>query len=137
MDSNRGAQKMYLAYKYVTIAIVIVRANYCADRLGLPVDHPIKENGLTFKFAVSPRAMPYVDHGGAIDVTNFSFSFGDRHCFIVKLHSFGGLSAAEQNETLSHAKSLVTTNQSYELATNWLRLLDVDIAKLEAAIKPE
>jgi hypothetical protein len=81
--------------------------------------------------------MPYVDHGGAIDVTNFSFSFGDRHCFIVKLHSFGGLSAAEQNETLSHAKSLVTTNQSYELATNWLRLLDVDIAKLEAANKPE
>ncbi len=110
---------------------MLAKANYFADKLDLPLQKPICETNVQFRFIVPPTARPYVDIGGRIDVNHYSFSCGDKHCFITKLDPFGNLSSAEQNEMLSHEKSLIATNQAYQLATNWLTSIDVNIKKLE------
>jgi hypothetical protein len=47
-----------LAYKYVAVAVMLAEINYCAGRLHLPIDLPIKEQDV--KAAVfPPRAIGF------------------------------------------------------------------------------
>jgi len=39
-------------------------------------------------------------------------------------------------EKLSKEKSLISTNEAYQLATNWLRAISVDVNRLEAKFPP-
>jgi hypothetical protein len=131
---------MYIAYDYVAVAILVAKANLCAINLHLPIPAPVVQSSLSFKLVAPPKAVAYLGFGGRVDCQQYTFSFGDPpqdHCFIAKLDPFGDLSVAEQNELLSRQKSLLDTNGAYRLATNWLRLMDIDVLKLEKARKPE
>lgn len=129
---------MFLAYKYVTLAILLAEASFYADRLDLPVTRPITEKHLTFGLVAPPTIAREGGAGGRLDFDQYSVSEGHHpHCFITKLDPFGGLSVAEQNGMLSHQKSLIDSNGAYRLATNWLTQIDVDVAKLERTNKVE
>jgi len=129
---------MYLAYKFVVITVLVAEANFCTERLSLPVNRPITENKLSYKFVTPPDILSLGGAGGRVDFGQYSFSEGHHpHFFINKNDPFGDLSAAEQNEMLSHKKSLINTNEAYQLATNWLASVDVDVSKLEQTSKWE
>ena len=48
---------MLLAYKYVGLAVLLAEANFNAERLNLPVQRPIQESQLTFKFIFSTNTL--------------------------------------------------------------------------------
>jgi hypothetical protein len=129
---------MFLAYQYVTIAILLADANFYADKLNLPVSRPVREEYLTFKI-VTPASIVRADGaGGRLDFEGYSVSEGSHpHCFITKLDPFEGRSIADQNEILSHQKSLVDSKGAYQLATNWLARIGVDVLELEKGNKLE
>jgi hypothetical protein len=124
---------MLLAYKCVAVAVLVAEANFNAERLNLPIERPIVESRLTFKFIAPLSTLKDDGFGGRVDAGHYAFSEGGRpgYRYITKLDPFGGLSMAEENEMLSHHKSLVGTNGAYQLATNWLALIDVDVRELE------
>jgi hypothetical protein len=130
---------MYLAYKYVGIAVLVAEANFNAERLNLPIERPIQESRLTFKLLAPPSVLADDGFEGGIHVDHYAFNEGGRACYryIARLDPFGGLSMAEENEMLSHHKSLVGTNGAYQLATNWLALIDVDVRELERTNRAE
>ena len=130
---------MLLAYKYVGLAVLLAEANFNAERLNLPVQRPIQESQLTFKFIFSTNTLVFGGFAGRVDAGQYSFSEGGgrRYRSVIKLDPFGGMSAAEQNEALSHQKSLITTNEAYQLAVSWLRAIDVDVQELEKHNKTE
>jgi hypothetical protein len=124
---------MLLAYKYVAVAVLIAEANFNAERLNLPIERPIVESKLTFNYLPPITTLKDDGFGGRVDAGHYAFSEGGRpgYRYITKLDPFGGLSMAEENEMLSHHKSLVGTNEAYQLASNWLALIDVDVRELE------
>ena len=124
---------MFLAYKFVGIAVLVAEANFSAEKLNLPIGRPIQESRLTFKMIAPISVLKDDGFGGSIHVDNYAFSEGGRarYRYITRLDPFGGLSMAAENEMLSHHKSLVGTNGAYRLASNWLALIDVDVRELE------
>src|SRR5258708_30442911 len=117
---------MYLAYRYVGLAVLLAEANFNAERLNLPIQRPIQESQVTFKFLFSPRFVHGGRFGGRIDAGGYSFGEGgsDQIRHVVKLDPFGGASAAGPNPTLSRQGSLITTNAAYLLAARWLKAID-------------
>jgi hypothetical protein len=130
---------MLLAYKYVALTVLIAEANFNAERLNLPINRPVVESQLTFTLIAPTNILEMGGFMGSIHAQQYAFSEGggNHYRLVAKLDSFGGLSSAEQNEMLSHEKSLITTNQAYQLATNWLTLIDVNVRELETTNKWE
>jgi len=130
---------MYLAYNYVGLVVLLAEAHFNAERLNLPVECPIQESQLTFKYIAPPQILRYGGFMGAVHAGQYAFDEGGgRHYrHVAKLDPFGGLSMAERNEALSHQKSQVTTNEAYQLAARWLRAIDVDVPELEKTNKVE
>lgn len=128
---------MYLAYKYIALVALLIEANFDSERLALPVSLPIQTNQLTFKIYTPVDLLSSEEFGGRVDAGGYAFSAGGKFNYIWRIDPFGELSAAEQNEMLSHEKSLISSNQAYQLATNWLTLIDVDVHKLEKTNKWE
>jgi len=125
---------MLLAYKYVALAVLIAEANFNAERLDLPIPRPIKEEQLTFKL-IAPTNILNLGFMGSIRTPQYMFSEGGdrRYRLLAKLDQEGytELSGAVYNKILEHEKSLINTNQAYQLATNWLARIDVDVTALE------
>jgi hypothetical protein len=130
---------MLLAYKYVAAAVLVAEANFNAERLELPIEKPILLSKLAWTYIPPVSTLKDDGFGGRIDAGHYAFSEGGRpgYRYITKLEPFGGLSTAEQNQMLSHCKSLIGTNGAYRLASNWLSLIDVDVHELEKTNKAE
>jgi len=120
---------MPLAYTFVAVAVMLAEVNYCAKKLDLPVGHPISIRDLKIKEVAPPNIMPF---GGRLDTEKYSFCFLEtgRLRFRTKLKSFAGLNMEERNRDLAEAKSIIGTNEAYQIATNWLDLAAVDLEKL-------
>lgn len=127
-----------LAYKHVAIAAMLKEANYVGPKLGLAIQFPITEDDLMGVLGPSPtmqnlrnRELPYF--GGAFRTSQYHISFSEngRLCFIVKFRPWGRMSVAERNDMLAAEKSLIDTNGAYQLATNWLAQIPVDVGRLE------
>src|SRR5437868_1802606 len=124
---------MYLAYKYVGLAVLLVEASFNAERLNLPIERPILNRQLTNKFIDDPKTP-----GGRIDVGVYSFAEqggSTPYHVIVRLEDgsiipYSRLPPDERNEKLSHEKSLIDTNGAYQLAVAWLKAIDVDVEEL-------
>ena len=88
---------MYLAYKYVAVAVLIAEANFNAERLSLPMQRPIVESALTFKYLPPFSTLKDDGFGGRVDAGHYAFSEGGRpgYRYVTKLNPFGGLSMAE------------------------------------------
>jgi hypothetical protein len=78
-----------LAYKSVAVALMLVEINFCAGRLNLPDQLPIKESALRAQAIFPPRVIGFV---GRLDTEKYSFSFAKdgRLRFITKLDNGRG-----------------------------------------------
>jgi hypothetical protein len=125
-----------LAYKYVALAAMLAEINYCAARLHLPVEVPVRERDIRQEFIPSPSVIGF---GGRLDTEKYSFCFAmsGRLRFIVLLDDGRGtLSLREYQESLARKKSKISTQEAYRIATNWLCALDVDVKRLEKGHRP-
>jgi hypothetical protein len=122
---------MFLAYKYVAVAVMLAEANFLSDRLQLPIGHPIHEYNLSRQLVFDPIVFSALGAGGRIDTDQYAFSFVKARRYIIKLHSFEGKNMADENEILSRGTSQIDTNGAYLLASNWLSLIQVDVRELE------
>jgi hypothetical protein len=138
---------MFLAYKYVFVAAMMSQINEYAPRMHLSIPVPIRESDIRFLHVSDPiMRKNYEDHSGRLQVTNYSFTFGLYSHAIYNLDEYGFVSfgvpmgeresSASGMERASREKYLITTNDVYRIATNWLAVLDIDIEKLERADPP-
>lgn len=134
---------MPIAYKFVSIMVMMSEVNYYSPRLHLPIDVPIRDQDIQFVLVYPPGMHQF---GGRFQVNSYSFTFFNRAHFIHKLDEFGnqsegiaarrGESVASTLERASLMKFAVNTNNLYCMATNWLIALDVDVARLEKSNTP-
>ncbi|MGB7748754.1 MAG: hypothetical protein WBN75_15880 [Verrucomicrobiia bacterium] len=120
-----------LAYKYVAMTLMLAEINFCANRLHLSADLPIKEQDIKAMAVFPPRVIGFA---GRIDTAKYSFSFAKsgRLRFITSLNdNRGNLSLREYQEQMSRIKSIINTKDAYQIATNWLAAMDVDVQRLE------
>ena len=125
-----------LAYKYVALALMLTEINFCAGRLHLPADLPIKEQSLRAEAVFPPQVIGFA---GRLDTDKYSFSFAKdgRLRFITKLdNGRGDKTLREYLEGLSKTPSIINTNSAYQIATNWLAAMDVDLQRLEKEHPP-
>jgi len=120
-----------LAYKAIAVQLALSEANYASQRLNLPTPHPIQMTDLVKAYAGSPKLRP--PHGVAIETTNFYFSIyinkkGPMHVIINKARNIESL---DLDPVRARTPSLIDSNGAYQLATQWLASIDVDVAALE------
>lgn len=117
------------AYKWVAVAIMLAEINYCADRLELPIKPISREDVQVLKIA-HPELMGF---SGRIETDSYFFVFyrSGRLSYIVKKDE----SKSDQS-SIVFRKSLISTNEAYELAKGWLSSINIDVTKLENEHKP-
>jgi hypothetical protein len=123
---------MFLAYKYVAVALMMAEINYMGFRLGLPMNMPVHANEVKRAIVFPPTPlMP--SFGGRLDVDGFAFSFSNngRLCYIWKIKPFGTLTIPARNYMLRQSKSDISTNEAYQIATNWLNEMSVNTSVVE------
>jgi hypothetical protein len=143
-----------LAYRSAVIPRMLTEANLFAEQLKLPIPHPIQINDIKDVYVsppwisgidqelkntniVSPIARIYaakVTIGGAIQITNFVFSFDKgKLCYACRMKN--GENALSGSSRLEAMPSLIDNAQAYQLATQWLTAVSVDVPTLEKKYK--
>lgn len=105
--------------------------NFFGNRTGLQFDHPITEADVRAGSHVGPPKTN--DFSGSILTDKYFFGFGWGHLANFHRNDFKSDSdrtVRERNATLSKLSSLVDTNGAYQLATNWLSAIGVDVVAL-------
>jgi len=77
-----------LAYKYVATVVMLLEINYCASRLHLTLDLPVRVEDVNSNFIVHPKVMGFQ---GRLNTQKYTFVFAKsgRLRFIVELaHPF-------------------------------------------------
>jgi hypothetical protein len=153
-----------LAYRAAVVQRMLEEANYFSDRLKLPTPHPIQTSDLheirvsdawysTIKESTTPyypvtvfttnifnASIPReqrlhalkIQGGGVIATTNFFFSFGEGILRLVMRINEEGV---EYHPPLAK-KLTIGNSEAYQLATQYLATVSVDVAALEAKLKP-
>jgi len=117
-----------LAYKYVFLTLMVAEANYVLEKLDIPGSKSITMEQI-IKWNVSP---PRMRAGGSFFTTNCFFGFGENKLqFIQWIEPNSELSLGERQAYWSKMKSIIGTNEAYQLATNWLIKLEVDVDALQ------
>lgn len=135
------------AYRPIALQRILAEVNFSSERLKLPPPHPIKISDINNLFIGPPwynviqstnSNLSKIDKirtgnigiSGRIETTNYIYGFsegGRRFSIVNKL----------QPEEISHHRdwaempSLVNTDEAYQLATQWLASIDVNIALLK------
>jgi hypothetical protein len=132
-----------LAYKYVSVMLLVSNINYYVPRMGLPINIPVQRQDVRSVSVLPPSLGAFM---GAIQVKNFRFLFGEKDFTILNLDQYGRQSLGVdigRNESFvsgmeraSNMKYTVGTNDIYGKATNWLVALDFDVSRLEKANPP-
>ena len=117
-----------LAYKYVMLALMLAEVNHAQDRLNIPGWQPVTMSQVV-SYNISP---PRMRAGGSLDTTNCMFGFGENKLqFMQWQEPNSDLPLRERQMRWAKMKSLVDTKGAYQLATNWLTNLEVDVTALE------
>lgn len=119
----------WLAYKYVAVSIMLAEINYCAEKLRLPIQLPVERTHLEVQSVSPPNLFPF---GGRLDTKDFSFSFAEdgRLQYIYALPP-RNQSTPPKKRSHKNDASLLTTNEAYCLASNWLYAMSVDVRELQ------
>jgi hypothetical protein len=102
-----------LAYKYVAVTLMLAEINFCASRLHLPVDLPIKEQDV--KAAVFPPSRA-ISFAGRIDTKDYSFTFAKsgRLRFITKLEDgYQSMGMHRENENENENGSVLSIDTKW------------------------
>ncbi len=118
------------AYQSRAYQLMLAEANTVRKDLKLPVD-PIQPGDITEQYVRPPR----FGYGGHLTTARYDFQF-DTAGKLQTLLRFSLVWPPEPIETtygrLFKSPSLLDTNSAYQLATQWLAQLSVDVAALEA-----
>jgi hypothetical protein len=119
------------AYRYVALCLMLAEANQALRKLDVAEWKPVGADEIVSHHVSPPRLRP----GGSLQTSNFIFGFGAQGQlqFIQTLEPDGAGSFEARHAKWAEMKSLVGTNESYALASNWLHRLDVDVVSLEKA----
>ena len=117
-----------LAYKMVALQLMLGEANFFSKQLDLPTPHPIQITNLIENHVSHPR----FGFGGALGVTNFGFYFKQGKLWSVsnQQKQYGNWSA-EWNKS----PSLIDKEQAYQLTTQWLSAVFIDVPALDKKFK--
>jgi hypothetical protein len=120
-----------LAYQYVALALMLTEANYALHQINVPGWQPVSATNVVSCYISPPR----LRRGGSFDTETHSFGFGTegRLQFIQRLDPEPEIDFEERHERWAKMTSHIGTNEAYQLATNWLIKLDVDVPALEKA----
>ena len=117
-----------LAYKFVMLTLMLAEANNAQEKLNLPGWQPVTMSQVS-TFNISP---PRLRAGGSLETSNCIFGFGENKLqFIQWTEPNSELSLRARQMLWSKMESHVGTNEAYQLATNWLAKLEVDVIALE------
>jgi len=125
-----------LAYKYVALLLMLGEVNFFASKTGLNSGRPFAEAEVREGSHVGPPKTN--DFSGSILTDKYFFGFGWGHLANFHRNDFRSDSDAtvrERNSRLSKLSSLIDTNGAYQLATNWLGEMGVDLAALHTKYK--
>lgn len=118
------------AYQREALRLVIQEANQVAKELKLPEKQPITEQDLTKQF-IGPFEDAYVEKRIG-NITTSNYTYGVEHGF-----KFSDLVIANYDQACSKLKdrtrqpiSQLDTNGAYQLATQWLSTLNMDVKTL-------
>ncbi len=118
------------AYNYVATASMLAEVNFFAERLRLHAHLPIMESDIRQLYVGPPRLLRFL---GAVDTDEYSFGFAEsgRLRFVTKLHPFGNQPLPQLQRRLAQIDPGMSTNTAYQLATDWLVAVSVDVKVLE------
>ncbi len=110
------------------LALMLAEANHALEKLDVPGWQPVTMSDVV-NFNISP---PRMRVGGSIDTANYYFGFGENKLqFIQRVEPDSEMNLAERQLRWSRMKSPTGTNEAFQLATNWLIRLDVDVDELQ------
>ncbi len=122
-----------MAYKFVAMMLMLQEASFFCRQTGLPPGREFTESDVRKGGHVGPYNPK--DFGGSIVTDDYFFGFGWGHLANFRKRGFmpdGPDSAIrERNLELAKFASLIDTNGAYQVATNWLATLGVDVPALE------
>lgn len=126
------------AYKYVALMVMLAEANFFAEKTCLPRNHPIVEQDMRPGGHVSPPRL--MGFGGSLLTDDYFFGFGKGGLANFKKRGFepdNETMIRERNFRFAELPSSIGTNEAYQLATNWLAAIDVDVRALEKKYPPK
>jgi hypothetical protein len=141
-----------LAYRSAVGQRMLEEANYFSEQLKLPPPHPIQIADIT-GFHVSPPWFSKIENtnlaspvarvrtakivaGGNLQTTNFSFSFSKGKLFGVENRIMYD-ERFDLYPVWAKTSSLINSDGAYQLATQWLAAVDIDVGALNKQTKPK
>jgi hypothetical protein len=141
-----------LAYQSVNVEYMLREANYFSGQLKLPTPHPIQLRDID-AINVSPpwyskiedtNLAPSVGRvlhakfvaGGSIATTNFWFAFRLGHLSSV-INRVQHMERFDLYPVWAKTPSLVDSNEAYQIATQWLASIEVDVGVLGKKYAPK
>jgi hypothetical protein len=120
-----------MAYRYVALALMLAEGNRAIEQLNVPGWQQVSAADVV-KYHVSP---PRLRAGGSVETSKYIGGFGSegKLQFIQTVEPEPELPLEERHAKWSKMKSLVGTNEAYEVASNWLARLSVDVASLQTS----
>jgi hypothetical protein len=127
----RSYAESQLAFNYVAKKIMLAEANFVGRKLSLSISFPLRDANLLSTIAVVPRDR--FGFGGFLktDKYQFDFSTDERLHSIRNLQLWEELHPVQKRPTFVKQKSLIDTNDAYQIATNWLEQMSVSVRELE------
>jgi hypothetical protein len=124
------------AYQTAALQLMVGQANFAAQQLDLKEPLPIVISADTNKSEVMP---PPMGIGGMILTSNYNFEFNKGYLVSVgKMKWLEKVSPPITNTLeLANQPSFLDTNGAYQLATQWLAKISVDVPKLERKYPPQ
>lgn len=122
-----------LAYKYVAMILMLAEVNFFCDQMGIPHEGTFTYADVRSGSHVAPPNLK--DFGGSILTDRYFFGFLWGHLVNFTKRGFmpqdSDGAIQERNMELSKMTSTIDSEDAYQLATNWLAALGVDVPTLE------
>jgi hypothetical protein len=121
--------KISFAYKATVVAMALTQATQLAQRLNLPCQKPISQPDVKSAFVTPPGLSKPMLPSVSFDTRDFTFSFTDGKLHVIHGYAYNDWDMAHYHQWVK-MPSLIDTNAAYQLATNWLSAVSVDVAAL-------
>lgn len=122
------------AYKALALQLMLGEADQLTRQMALPVPHPIQIQHLVSAFV----GLPQYGVGGSIQTTNVAITFSEgRLHTITRIDIYPPLNMTVETVANIPATSTVSREGAYQLATQWLQAISVDVSALEKLFPPK
>lgn len=122
------------AYKALALQLMIGEADQLTRELGLPVQHPIQMQQLADAF-VGP---PLYGVAGSIQTTNLAVTFsGGQFHTLTRIDIYPPLKMSPATIKKLPPTANISAGEAYQLATQWLTSISMDVASLEKHYPPK